>query len=270
MRLPHRLLPIWRESLVALAAEQAILSFARLIFRLAGACALAAAGDNGNGHGSFDLGQRDRAVRLSGIARVLDRLRLGVRWLRKPAHLRALERDPVVQHHWDLSRCAERGGYDDLDMAEGAVMRQTVRRQRSERGSTMLEFALTFVIFLMFVLGGFEMGRAIWTYATLSHAAKQAVRYAMIHGADNTGADENGNALGQSDVDTLVEAVARDNAVGLDAQLVQVETTWTPNNAPGSTVEARVTYPFQYLFAAVTSTNGGMALATEYSMIVTN
>ncbi|MGA1147479.1 MAG: TadE/TadG family type IV pilus assembly protein [Candidatus Nanopelagicales bacterium] len=149
-------------------------------------------------------------------------------------------------------------------------MRNTIHRRQSERGSTILEFALAFTIFLAFVLGGFEMGRAIWTYSTLSHAAKQAVRYAMIHGADNTGVDQNGNVLGQSDVDTVVEGIARDNAVGLESQLVLVETTWTPNNTPGSTVEVRVTYPFRFLFTALTSTSGSMALATEYSMIVTN
>jgi len=143
-------------------------------------------------------------------------------------------------------------------------------RRPCNRGSAILEFALTFLAFLAFTLGGFEVGRAIWTYSTVSHAAKQAVRYAMIHGADNAGTDGSGNALSQTDVEEQVEGVAKDNAIGLNAQLVSVETVWTPNNFPGSRVAVRVSYPFQFLFGAVTGTGGGVAVETEYEMIVTN
>jgi Flp pilus assembly protein TadG len=149
-------------------------------------------------------------------------------------------------------------------------MMRTRNHRSSERGATLLEFALTFLLFLAMTMGGLEIGRAIWTYATVSHATKQAVRYAMIHGADNTGVDGNGNALSQGDVEANVENVAKENAVGLDGAVLNVVTTWTPDNTPGSTVEVRVSYPFQFLLSPLTSTGNGFGVATKYTMIVTN
>ena len=144
------------------------------------------------------------------------------------------------------------------------------RNQEGRRGAAFVEFALTILLFLALALGGFEIGRAIWTYSTVSHATKQAVRYAMIHGADNPPTDQNGNPLSGADVDGKIEDVAKANAVGLDEELVSVNVVWTPDNTPGSTVEVRVTYPFQFLFGPLTSTADGIGIANEYSMIVTN
>jgi Flp pilus assembly protein TadG len=149
-------------------------------------------------------------------------------------------------------------------------MREETKRDSGRRGASLVEFALTTLLFLALTLGGFEVGRAIWTYATVSHATKQAVRYAMIHGADNAGVDASGNPLSQSDVDEMIEDVVKENAVGLNVDALSVVTTWTPSNVPGSTVGVRVSYPFQFLFNPLTSTGAGIGVETEYRMIVTN
>jgi Flp pilus assembly protein TadG len=149
-------------------------------------------------------------------------------------------------------------------------MRKDSSRSSSRRGATLVEFALTTLLFLALTLGGFEVGRAIWTYATVSHATKQAVRYAMIHGADNAGVDASGNPLSQDDVDEMIEEVVKENAVGLNADSLTVVTTWTPSNVPGSTVGVRVRYPFQFLFNPLTSTGTSIGVETEYKMVVTN
>jgi Flp pilus assembly protein TadG len=149
-------------------------------------------------------------------------------------------------------------------------MRNLQTRSNSRRGATLVEFALTMMLFLALTLAGLEIGRAIWTYSTVSHAAKQAVRYAMIHGADNTGTDSNGNALSQSDVDDSIEGIVKDNAIGLDPNALSVTTTWSPNNTPGSTVGVRVVYPFDFMFGPLTPSGNGVGVKTEYKMIVTN
>ena len=134
----------------------------------------------------------------------------------------------------------------------------------------MVEFALTMLIFLFLAVGSFEIARGIWTYSTVSHAAKQGVRYAMIHGADNTGVDSNGNPLSQQDVEDEVENIVKANSPGLASGDLTVVTTWTPSNVPGSSVKVRVEYPFQTLFGNLSPQAIGLSFKTEYQMIVTN
>ena len=134
----------------------------------------------------------------------------------------------------------------------------------------MVEFALTILLFLFLAVSAFEISRGIWTYSTVSHAAKQGVRYAMIHGADNTGVDSNGNPLSQQDVESEVESIVKSNSPGLAPSDLTVLTTWTPSNAPGSSVKVRVEYPFQTFFGNLSPKALGLSIKTEYKMIVTN
>ena len=145
---------------------------------------------------------------------------------------------------------------------------QYVRDPR--RGAALVELALNILLFLTLVLGAFEISRAIWTYTTVSHATKQGVRYAMIHGADNAGISSSGTPMTQSDVDEEIKDVVKANAPGLDASKLTVVTTWTPNNVPGSTVRVSVQYPFDSMFGPLAPSMSGAGIKTEYKMIVTN
>jgi Flp pilus assembly protein TadG len=53
------------------------------------------------------------------------------------------------------------------------------RRQRS-RGQSLVEFAIILPVIAMVVLGLFDLGRAVFTYNTLSQAARQANRTAIV------------------------------------------------------------------------------------------
>ena len=66
------------------------------------------------------------------------------------------------------------------------------RKQRSSprRGATLVEFALSFVLFLMLMMAILEGAVMLWTYSTLAHATRQAGRYAMVHGARNPVTDK--------------------------------------------------------------------------------
>lgn len=59
---------------------------------------------------------------------------------------------------------------------------------RSEDGSSTLEFALAAMLVFTLLFGMLEAAGALYTYVVLSHAADEALRYAMVHSAD-------GNAL---------------------------------------------------------------------------
>jgi len=50
-------------------------------------------------------------------------------------------------------------------------------KKQTAVGQSMVEFAITIPILLLVVLGTFELGRAIWVYASVTTAAREAGRY---------------------------------------------------------------------------------------------
>src|SRR6266566_1317511 len=61
-----------------------------------------------------------------------------------------------------------------------------VAPRRRENGQALVEFALTIMfIFLLFV-GMLEIIFLMYAYNTLADAAKEGVRYAIVHGTGNT------------------------------------------------------------------------------------
>jgi TadE-like protein len=61
--------------------------------------------------------------------------------------------------------------------------RRTVRG--GDRGATLLEFALAISTFLVVLLAVLEMGVMIYSYAVISAAAREGVRYAGVVGINN-------------------------------------------------------------------------------------
>jgi Flp pilus assembly protein TadG len=56
-------------------------------------------------------------------------------------------------------------------------------RRGNEEGSVAVEAGLILPTLLLFVIGGIEAGRALWTYQTMVLAVEEAGRYAMVYGA---------------------------------------------------------------------------------------
>jgi Flp pilus assembly protein TadG len=59
-------------------------------------------------------------------------------------------------------------------------------RRSKQRGQAMVEFALIFPIFILLLVGLFDLGRVIWVNDTLATASREAARYAIVHGAKST------------------------------------------------------------------------------------
>jgi Flp pilus assembly protein TadG len=55
-------------------------------------------------------------------------------------------------------------------------------RTDSSRGQTMVEFALILPILVLLLTGFFDLGRVVLSNDALSHAAREAARYAIVHG----------------------------------------------------------------------------------------
>jgi Flp pilus assembly protein TadG len=59
-------------------------------------------------------------------------------------------------------------------------------RHTKPRGQAMVEFALVIPVFLLLLIGLFDFGRVIWVNDTLATAAREAVRYAIVHGGSDS------------------------------------------------------------------------------------
>jgi Flp pilus assembly protein TadG len=120
-----------------------------------------------------------------------------------------------------------------------------MNRKHSQRGASLLEFGLAFLIFFSALYGIMEFGRIVASYNILSGAAREGVRYASVHGSAS------GAAATASDVQTVV----RNWAIGLDTSAVAVDTTWNPGNGPGSKVKVKASYTLTP-FTGLILTNG--------------
>jgi hypothetical protein len=124
-----------------------------------------------------------------------------------------------------------------------------------ERGSTLVEFALSLTILLTLVFGILAMCIALYSYHFISEAAREGTRYAIVRGSScpNYGYLLPNCPLTASDqVETYVKGLG---FPGIDPNDMTVNTTWpatgvpcipmaSPCNNPGNVVRVTVTYAF--------------------------
>jgi len=55
--------------------------------------------------------------------------------------------------------------------------------RKSERGASLVEFAIAATVFLTVTFAVLEFGRALWVYNALADAARKGARYAVLHDA---------------------------------------------------------------------------------------
>ncbi|MDP9224782.1 MAG: pilus assembly protein [Actinomycetota bacterium] len=56
-------------------------------------------------------------------------------------------------------------------------------RRRDPRGQTLVEFAFILPLFVFLLVAIFDLGHVVWANDTLSNGAREAARYAIVHGA---------------------------------------------------------------------------------------
>ena len=54
--------------------------------------------------------------------------------------------------------------------------------RHKEKGQTLVEFALSIVLVMLLIVGSIELIVTVYTYSVLADAAKEGVRYAIVHG----------------------------------------------------------------------------------------
>ena len=122
-------------------------------------------------------------------------------------------------------------------------------------GQTYAEFMMVVLPTIGLIFGIVSLAMTVYTYSFLSNAARDAVRYAIVHGSKST-------SPATSDV---IQTFVRSEAKGLKASAISVSTSWSPNNNPGSTVNVQVSYSYQpfYPFNSVT-----LPLSSSAQMVI--
>lgn len=111
--------------------------------------------------------------------------------------------------------------------------------RRDERGAAMVEFALVAAfVFIPIIFGIVELGRLSWAKNTITAAAREGVRYAIVHGS----------ASGA----TADSAAVANFVKGRTAlSPIIVRSAWTDDKGPGDTVTVRVEYTYTPLVRVI-------------------
>lgn len=102
--------------------------------------------------------------------------------------------------------------------------------RRRQRGSAMIEAALIFPVLITMVFGLVQFGQYLLAYNFVAYAAREATRYASVHGKDSAKP-----ATAES-----IEQYVRNLAMGVDPARVRVTSAWTPDHAAGATLRVEV------------------------------
>src|SRR5580704_3421966 len=106
----------------------------------------------------------------------------------------------------------------------------------------MAEFSLIAIPCLTLFFGIMNFAMAFYDYDFVGYSAQQGARYAIVHGAT-------GNPVATvNSVKTYVTGMV---AGVMDTSQLTVNTTWSPNNSPGSVVTVTVGYTFKPLTSLV-------------------
>jgi Flp pilus assembly protein TadG len=126
------------------------------------------------------------------------------------------------------------------------------RLGRDRRGGVAVEFAFIVPLAILLTIGAIEVARAVSVQASISHAAKETVRFASVRGA----------ASGAVATEHQLEAMAVQLA-DLADHSTSAALSWNPDNSPGSvvTVDMQTTFspvvpllgPSSYSFTSTAS-----------------
>ena len=147
-----------------------------------------------------------------------------------------------------------------LRPAQNRARKQAVSsaKRRRPRGLAVVELALGLMIFVMMLVGLLELGRGVWTFTTIEHAARQGARFAAVRGQLNPTTND------------AVRNAVRTAAVGLKANDVSVTTTWPNGVDRGNPVVVQVSYPFRLVTGNLIVGQSTIQIRANSRMILAN
>jgi Flp pilus assembly protein TadG len=130
--------------------------------------------------------------------------------------------------------------------------------RRLQNGATMVEFALVASAFFMLIFGVIQMALAVFAYNSLCDAAREAVRYAMVHGP--------GSASPATTVQ--IQQVAMNVAPNLNLQTSNITVSWPSDSNIASLKDAQVTITYNYSFRIPFMSAVTLPLTSSSQMLV--
>jgi len=107
----------------------------------------------------------------------------------------------------------------------------------------LVEFALAISVFMLLVLGSFDLARAYTTYTVVANAAREASRYGAAHCCSGSW-------------DTAARQAGLNLAVGLDTASLSLTVSTTPGSDGLTYITVSGSYPFHALTPLVRSLMG--------------
>src|SRR5690348_3257047 len=132
-----------------------------------------------------------------------------------------------------------------------------VSKRWNDVGTALVEFGLVIVVFFMLVFGVMDFGRALYAYHFVSNAACEATRYAMVRGSTST------DPATAADIESYVKSRP---PLGIDPSSLTVSTSWSPSDAPGSSVRIQVSDNFQCMSPFLRTYH--MSLSVSSQMVI--
>jgi Flp pilus assembly protein TadG len=143
-----------------------------------------------------------------------------------------------------------------------------MRLRRSRPAATMVEFAIVGPVTFLLLIGLLVGGLGVFRYQQIAYLAREASRWASVHGAKYA-QDTHNPAATPADV---YNTVIKPDATGLDLGQLTYSVTWNPDNAQyhlgavnGSTVKVAntVTVTITYHWIPEAYLPGGVMSSTS-------
>jgi Flp pilus assembly protein TadG len=135
------------------------------------------------------------------------------------------------------------------------MVRYIERWQRNQEGQSLVEFALSSILFFTVVFGIVQFGLAVWQYNTVSNLAQEGARWASVRGSSSS------MPATAADLQAFVESKSPGFAITVSA---------TPANpsaaAPGGVISVQVASSFNMATALIPAAS--MNLSSTAQMIV--
>lgn len=117
---------------------------------------------------------------------------------------------------------------------------------RSDEGSMMVEAALTLLVVIPMVFWLFEICMLTYTYSVLGDAARQGVRYAIVHGTDSSICSGPSQGCGDSSAANVISVVRNAAAYSFhNLSQMTVEVSYPDSSSsPPSRVNVTIQYTY--------------------------
>jgi hypothetical protein len=136
-----------------------------------------------------------------------------------------------------------------LDRSVKAIRRSLIK---GEAGQAVVEFALTLLFLVIFLMSFLEMVVLLYTFSVLADSAKEGVRYAVVHGSLSSACSGPGDTGVTCDATAagVVSAVTNYAGASMHGTGAMTITPTYPDSSskPSSRVRVVVAYPYQPFF----------------------